>query len=192
MTSVAPGDGGGLFLSSNSSQELHGINVAGAVADTTQYGVSFELYDGTGFSDINIDMAIDSPIVANVNTNSLPFSNTVFINGGPVAPLVVGATGQPAFVNSWSSFVTPNGQTKFYKAGGRVYLAGGVGGGALASVIFTLPSGYRPIETERFSVATNRTTPANIVIEPSGTVTFEQGAADTGWLFMSCSFWVGP
>lgn len=66
---------------------------------------------------------------------------------------VVGAVGEPAFVNGWVNFGAPYETAGFYKdASGRVHLRGTVKSGANAA-IFVLPAGYRPAADLPFSTA---------------------------------------
>lgn len=70
----------------------------------------------------------------------------------------IGATGEPAFQNSW---VNASGRTtKFYKQLDRVYIEGSVTTGT--GVAFTLPEGYRPDEQLSYT---------NITINTNGDVT---------------------
>jgi hypothetical protein len=58
---------------------------------------------------------------------------------------VVGAAGEPAFQNGWANYGAGEQTLAFRKDPfGRVYMRGIVKGGANATVIFTLPTGYRP------------------------------------------------
>ncbi len=65
---------------------------------------------------------------------------------------VVGSGSEPAFVNSWgAAAATPLaafGGLRFYKTRERVYVSGATKGGTPPSVVFTLPTGYRPAYTE--------------------------------------------
>jgi len=68
---------------------------------------------------------------------------------------LVGATGEPAFQSGWSNVSSQGHPLAFRKDPfGKVMLRGVVSGGAVDSVIFTLPAGYRPASTagtyERF------------------------------------------
>ena len=92
----------------------------------------------------------------------------------------VGATGQPAFANSWSNFGSGFDTAGFYKdALGIVHLKGLVDGPAGAgtgsgTVAFTLPEGYRPAATVRtigVGEASGGTGVGVIDIATSGTVT---------------------
>lgn len=90
---------------------------------------------------------------------------------------IVGALGEPAFQNSWTSY--DSGATfqvpRFRKDPlGRVKLSGQIKGGANGTVAFTLPTGYWPTKTVRFnprgSTATS-TAYAQVNIAANGQVT---------------------
>lgn len=69
-------------------------------------------------------------------------------------PHIVGAAGQPAFGTNWTSY---DGGVAYQVPGfkkdpfGKVTIFGSAKGGASASVIFTLPEGYRPTKAVRFN-----------------------------------------
>lgn len=69
----------------------------------------------------------------------------------------VGASGQPAFANSWVNFGAGHETAAFYKdACGRVHLKGNIKSGtAVNTTAFTLPEGYRPAATLDFAVPSN-------------------------------------
>lgn len=193
MGAVA-GDAGGLILASHHPDGLYNITVTGATATNTSYGVTFQHTDGI-FGHINVDMEIISPLYGTVNLNSLPFPDSVFINGSPVVVQQVDSSGNPYFENGWTSLSASNEPASYYKANGRVYLAGhavmtSVSPPALGTTIFTLPVGYRPAAVCRWPVVSNGTH-ASINVAPTGTVAYEIGDA-TGWIGLAGSFWVGP
>lgn len=67
----------------------------------------------------------------------------------------VGASGQPAFLNTWANYGSGNQAAGFYKDTiGRVHLTGLIKNGTLGSTIFTLPANYRPELREVFMVIT--------------------------------------
>jgi hypothetical protein len=69
---------------------------------------------------------------------------------------VVGATGQPAFANTWVAFGTSDDIPGFYKdAWGIVHITGTVKLGTVGSTIFTLPAGYRPQRNNIFPAVCN-------------------------------------
>lgn len=60
---------------------------------------------------------------------------------------LVGATGEPAFQNSWVNYGLGQRACRFWKGiDGIVHLEGLVKSGSVPGVIFTLPEGYRPDE----------------------------------------------
>ena len=56
----------------------------------------------------------------------------------------VGATGEPAFQNSWANYASGYQPLQFYRDVDRVYIEGLIKSGTVGTVIFTLPSGYLP------------------------------------------------
>lgn len=81
-------------------------------------------------------------------------------HGPPVADVApetwreIGASGQPAFANSWVNHDTAWGSTNTQKAGfrklanGDVELRGAIKSGAINQAAFQLPTGYRPAKTQ--------------------------------------------
>ena len=90
--------------------------------------------------------------------------------GNPEAWRIVGASGQPAFENSWSNYGSGEADAAFYKHIDQVYIKGSVTGGSSATTIFTLPEGYRPAELIRFAVADSTSSRGNVSINTSGEV----------------------
>lgn len=57
----------------------------------------------------------------------------------------IGTTGEPAFQNNWINYDTSHTQCVFYKDNfGIVHLEGFIKSGTAGTVVFTLPTGYRP------------------------------------------------
>lgn len=85
---------------------------------------------------------------------------------------VIGATGEPAFQNSWAAY--PSYATPAFRKypDGKVRLRGGVRNGT-APTIFTLPVGYRPPATVLFSANTAGAVnvPSYVQIDSGGVVT---------------------
>lgn len=54
----------------------------------------------------------------------------------------------PTFQNSWTNKLAGDRIARYYKAGGRCYLEGIIGGGVIGQAAFTLPAGYRPTHLE--------------------------------------------
>lgn len=62
----------------------------------------------------------------------------------------------PALLNSWANFGGSFNPAGYYRdASGVVRLRGVVKTGAVGTVIFTLPAGFRPINTELMPVVSN-------------------------------------
>lgn len=97
----------------------------------------------------------------------------------------IGATGEPAFQNSWVNYnahlVSPYYATAgFYKDElGFVHLKGLVKSGTLSTIIFTLPEGYRPLERHLFDAQSDG---ANGRVDVSADGTVLQQGGSTGYL----------
>ena len=67
----------------------------------------------------------------------------------------IGATGEPAFQNSWANEGSAGNETAAFRKDGldRLYLKGYIDTGTIAdgTVIFTLPAGYRPTNVLRIA-----------------------------------------
>jgi hypothetical protein len=59
----------------------------------------------------------------------------------------VGASGEPAFQNSWVNYGAPYPNTRFKKINGVVWVEMAVKSGLTGAAVFTLPAGYRPSGT---------------------------------------------
>lgn len=90
---------------------------------------------------------------------------------------VIGATGQPAFQNSWANYGGGGGfaPAAFRRRGGVVRLKGLVASGTVGSAVFTLPTGYRPLERRMFSSIGN-TAVARIDVDAAGNVIIVTGS----------------
>jgi hypothetical protein len=90
----------------------------------------------------------------------------------------IGATGQPAFANTWVNFGGVYDTAGYYKdVAGIVRLKGLVKNGtAPPSIIFTLPSGYRP-GLQKIYPAYSAAALGFCEIKADGTVNAEIGAA---------------
>jgi hypothetical protein len=69
------------------------------------------------------------------------------LESGPEALRQVGGSGQPAFQNSWANFDAVRPLT-FYRHQGRTHLQGIIKSGTVGATIFTLPSGYAPVNAD--------------------------------------------
>lgn len=95
-------------------------------------------------------------------------------------PHVVGAAGEPGFLNSWANFGATWQGARFWKDPmGLVHLEGLVAGGATATVIFTLPVGYRPSAGVLFGSDMSATVHARIDVESDGDVVARFGTGGT-------------
>jgi hypothetical protein len=100
---------------------------------------------------------------------------------------VVGASGEPAYKNSWgTSGASTNSIAGFRKDPfGKVMLRGAVKGGANATVVFTLPVGYRPPKDLGIALSTNNGASTGLCsIQANGDVWISGGvtATTTSWL----------
>jgi hypothetical protein len=60
---------------------------------------------------------------------------------------IIGAAGEPGFVNGWDHYPAPYGPGRFRKlASGLVVMEGLIRSGVANSLILTMPVGYRPTE----------------------------------------------
>jgi hypothetical protein len=97
----------------------------------------------------------------------------------------VGATGQPAFTNSWANSGGADETAAFYRdATGIVRLKGSIHSGTLGTAAFTLPSGYWPALSLTFSVVSNALFGA-LVIHADGDVLPTVGSNASFWLNVS-------
>jgi hypothetical protein len=91
---------------------------------------------------------------------------------------VIGASGQPAFQNSWVAFGTSDATPGFYKDPfGIVHITGTVKLGTVGTTIFTLPAGYRPEKNTNVPEVCNNAF-GSIQIAPSGAVTQVAGGSN--------------
>ena len=66
----------------------------------------------------------------------------------------VGASGEPAFQNSWANVGAPYQVCRFGKLpNNELWIEGRITGGAIDTVAFTLPVGYRPLKKYVYNVA---------------------------------------
>lgn len=83
----------------------------------------------------------------------------------------VGATGAPAFANSWVNFGSVYSTAAFQiSMDRRVFLKGLIKSGTLSTAAFALPAGYRPADQKIFAVWSNGAF-GGIEIAAAGTVT---------------------
>lgn len=87
-------------------------------------------------------------------------------------PHVVGAVGEPPFLNNWTSLAT-FGPVGFYKDAQHVYLMGvtqNTGDPPANSIIFNLPVGYRPGAIRLINANTNGGVNTWVQVNPNGDV----------------------
>lgn len=69
---------------------------------------------------------------------------------------VVGASGQPAYTNSWVNGGAPYFAAAYIKTeDGWVRMRGAIKSGVIGSSAFTLPPGFRPASTSRHAIVSN-------------------------------------
>ncbi len=86
----------------------------------------------------------------------------------------------PGLLNAWQNYGTPYPGASYRKDSGElIYLSGGVKDGTpgATSVIFELPTGYRPNATLRFVVSSDSATdPAHVEVNLNGQVIIVTGS----------------
>jgi len=85
----------------------------------------------------------------------------------------------PTFVNSWVNFGSPHAVAGYCATGGIVYLKGLIKSGTLPGIAFTLPVGFRPLETHIFAPwSGNGTSSVNgrVDIDSAGAVWIQSGS----------------
>jgi len=126
-----------------------------------------------------------------VDLDGIDFDTDTVVNAVPSSTAqaldnwhTVGAAGEPAFQNSWSSVGGAYGPVAFRKDPfGHVSLKGVAQSGTNNTVIFTLPAGYRPAVATTVPVIGDSAAAGNqITINPDGTVTGLRSGAFL-WLY---------
>ena len=91
---------------------------------------------------------------------------------------VVGATGEPAFQNSWVPYASGFDPPFFYKDNEqRVWLQGLIKSGTVPGVVFTLPIGYRPLGGQQVFVVISNGALGRVDVLASGDVYVNTGNA---------------
>ena len=76
----------------------------------------------------------------------------------------VGASGEPAFENSWANYSAAYNSAAYMKDSlGFVHLKGLVKDGTIGQAVFTLPAGYRPANTVLQSTVSNSAAGASYI-----------------------------
>lgn len=86
----------------------------------------------------------------------------------------------PTMNSPWANYGGAFAPAGYRKKGDRVHLRGLVQGGATASTIFTLPTGYRPDYNVAIQTTSNDLS-ARVGISSGGVVTFDAGSSG-GWV----------
>jgi len=114
----------------------------------------------------------------NANFDELK-AKTDYLSAPDTSWKYIGATGQPAFSNSWVNYETSESSfyaAAFYKdALGFVHLRGIVKNGTVNTAMFTLPTGYRPLRQIGFAVNSNNSF-GNYRIASNGQAYLESGS----------------
>src|SRR5690606_35137904 len=97
-------------------------------------------------------------------------------------PIVVGASGGPAFGTGWTNYIT-NNDLRFYLDRGRVWFSGAAhrspGG---SNTIFILPAEYRPPSARVFIGRVEGDPDARLTITSDGSVTVDKDGTLVVWL----------
>jgi len=97
------------------------------------------------------------------------------LNGTPIMGAPPPAWISPVLLNVWANFGAPYAVAGYHLDALRyVHIKGRVkntSGAGSSAVIFTLPLGYRPMETHRISALGDGVTPNALVIKSDGTIT---------------------
>jgi hypothetical protein len=133
--------------------------------------------------------------------SSLPTANmfAYLIGPGPTGPTggnatvpvdpwhIVGAAGEPAFVNSWVGSNPSYQQPSFRKDPlGRVWIRGSFGGSPTAGLAFTLPVGYRPTAQYVFDVLLDSGAAGGYVtVDTAGSVSLQRSSSASIYVDLS-------
>ena len=125
--------------------------------------------------------------IGNVLTPVAKAVNDTPIGGAsppPWIPIAVAA--------GWQNLGGGNAIPAYHKdALGYVHIKGAilnVSGGPFAGLLFTLPAGYRPAETNDFAMSVSGGPAQAVVITPTGTVTPDTNVANNGHCNVSITF----
>lgn len=94
----------------------------------------------------------------------------------------VDVDGGIGFQNSWIDAGSPQALAAYIKEGNWVSLRGVIEGGAVPSIAFTLPVGYRPPYIHRIPVVSNNAY-GQIQVDTDGDVSISVGSTISVWLF---------
>lgn len=111
--------------------------------------------------------------------NSTQIASTAFVKSNLVVEAwrVVGAAGQPAFLNGWTNYLQGWVTAAFYKDPfGVVHLQGLLTAGVIGQTFFVLPVGYRPGGAELFNADTGTNAHARVDVASDGQVISRNGS----------------
>jgi hypothetical protein len=168
-------------------------NLAGSVLIPiiTQSGASngyVQIFTATGNVTIAGTTPTSSAYLEEVEFDTESVLQTASVAAQPLEPWhQVGTAGEPAFQNSWVAYDAARA-VRFRKyPDGRVRLSGAMKTGAIGTVVFTLPTGYRPPPgSGPYDFIVESTAASNtgvIAIADTGTVTVNAGAVAYTALF---------
>jgi len=131
------------------SAAIANVNVSNAVIEAgIAMGLEFNAANGmSGVSLSNVADEATTPVVWTDLAQPYVTFSGVTDGGVPIYPTIfVGASGAPAFQDTWANYGSGYSGARFWKdAGGVVHLAGLVtASGSSIGAMFTLPAGYRP------------------------------------------------
>jgi len=191
-----------IYMNVGDYAELRGYQDSGAALDTIAWNT------GTGSLCFSMVMAggvpgppgvgIPTPVV---NNQWLKGSGGAVVYSGiteDTAWHTVGAAGEVPFQNSWANLGAPSGQpqARYRKlANGMVTMQGVITGGALNSIAFTLPAGWRPsygngagsLQSWFVVQTSSATTWGNVLLRNDGAVLPNVGAS--WWFLDNISFY---
>ena len=176
----------------------HDSSVAAVIFPTRPFWMVIEPDDPNAREDLLVT-AVTGPVVT-VRRNhvaSPPGTGIAHKAGSPVrlgtragamAELrhAIGATGEPAFTNSWGNAGGVEAAGFWRTPDGMVHVYGGITGGAVATAAFTLPAGYRPSATRNIPALGGGGAVGFLTITNGGVVTPQ--AIGTGSIFFNFSF----
>lgn len=133
------------------------------------------LVDALGTQQDSVKGALGGKLL--VGENLCARVKRIQVNVPAVAWREVGATGNPAFENSWVNFNSALLDTAAFRINdeGRVDLKGTMKSGTLGTACFTLPSGYRPSNGKVYMTFSNSVS-GYVAVGTTGAVTLGTGS----------------
>jgi hypothetical protein len=97
---------------------------------------------------------------------------------------LIGATGNPAFANSWINFDVADTSAAFWRDPfGWIHLRGLIKNGTVGSAAFTLPPGFRPPKREVFATISNGAV-GRVDVQADGLV-IPQSPSNNAWVSLA-------